>query len=172
MQHISKENSMRKMVCIKTDGFTLVELVITIAIIAILFSIATMEFRSWTVKTNIDKQTKELFGDISEARIRSQLRKQNHSILIESTSSYSFKSYSSENEPVSGGRKEFTKSLKYFFTSPAANTNIMFNTRGAIYSGFGNTIFIGPANSGAFDCIVIDEVRTNIGKTTNGNCVQ
>lgn len=156
----------------KSSGFTLVELIITIAIISILLSIATMDFRSWTVKTNIDKQTRELFVDINEARIRSQLRKQNHSIFIENTSSYSFKSYSSENESAAAGRKEFTKTVKYLIASPAANTNIMFNTRGAIYSGFGNTIYISPANSGAFDCIVIDEVRTNIGKTTNGNCVQ
>jgi len=169
---------MRKMVdrnCtlwLQYGGFSLVELLVVIAIIAIGLSIATLNFRSWTVKTNIDKQTKELFGDISEARLRSQYRKQYNSILIENSSTYSFKSYSTENEPAAAGRKVFTKTISYQITSPGSDTNIRFNTRGSLYTGIGTTIYFGPSGTGAFDCVVIDDVRTNMGKTTNGSCVQ
>jgi len=154
------------------SGFSLIELIIVIAIIAIALSMATMNFRAWSVKNHIEKQTRELFSDINEARIRSLYRKQNHSIRIVGANSYSFMNYSTENESTAAGRSVFTKSVLYQITSPAAGTNIMFNVRGALYTGVGSTIIIGPPNSGAFDCIVIDDVRTNMGKITNGTCVQ
>ena len=156
------------------NGFSLVELLIVIAIIGIGASIATLNFNQWIRKSNIEKETRELYSDLNEARLQSIYTKKQHGIVIETATRYVLKKYSSPNEAPAAGSIRQTKTTKNAMTKDdgtalAADTRILFNIRGFTSNAFGNTIRFNPINLAAFDCIIISEARTNLGKMGTGN---
>jgi len=54
-------------------GFSLMELMVVLAIFATLLSIATLDFNAMTKKAQIERQTRELFADLNQARTDSFL---------------------------------------------------------------------------------------------------
>jgi prepilin-type N-terminal cleavage/methylation domain-containing protein len=153
------------------SGFTLVELLIVIALIGIAAGIATINFSQLTKKTNIEKQTKELFSDLNDARLKSIYTKKRHSIVLQSNS-YVFKEYSSVNEDRSAGMPLLSKTVSNTMTTEnggsLANVIIEFDIRGFTYDF--NTIRMNPVNSGAaYDCVLISDARTNMGQMGSGN---
>jgi prepilin-type N-terminal cleavage/methylation domain-containing protein len=148
-------------------GFSLVEQIIVIAIIGIGLAAATLNFNQWMQKANIEKQTKELFTDLNEARLNSIYMKKRHSIVFQ-PNSYVFKEYSSLNEDrEDGGRVVASRNVANQMTkvtgSTIADRIIEFNIRGFTYDV--DTVRINPSYSGAaYDCIVISEARTNLGR--------
>lgn len=158
----------------KNKGFSLVELMIVIAIIGIGLGAATLNFSQWIKKTNIEKQTRELFGDLNEARLKSIYMKKRHSIVVY-TNSYVFKEYSSENENRFAGKTIYTKNTAYQMTtktgaSVADGPVVEFDIRGFTVVPSNNTFRINPVNSGAaFDCVIISDSRTNLGQMGSGN---
>jgi prepilin-type N-terminal cleavage/methylation domain-containing protein len=157
----------------KEKGFSLVELVVVIAIMGTLMTIATLNFNAWQKKTQIERQTREMFADINQARIDSFHRKLRHSIVMQ-PNSYTFRRYSSENESRSAGTTVQTKNVSYQITKESGSTFTdditEFDIRGFTND---NDIFrINPADSAAqVDCIVITTGRTNLGKMENESCV-
>lgn len=160
--------------CQGNRGFSLVELMIVVAIIGISAAIATLNFNQWTKKTNIEKQARELHADLNDARMQSVFLKKRHRIIMQPTS-YLFKRYSSENEASAAGQTLSNKTVSYQMTT-AAGGNIAdiffeFDTRG--FTSNLNTIRVNPASVGAaFDCVVISNTRTNLGRMEGANCVQ
>lgn len=161
-------------------GFTLLELIVVLAVMGILLSIAAINFSNWMRKAQIEKQTREFISDLNTARSESIFRKKRHSIVLNGAATgYTFRRYSSQDEDRStGGTDILTKTASYQFSkedgSSAASRTFLFDTRGfaATISDTG-TIRVNPVNSGAaFDCVVIATSRTNIGKMVGGSCVQ
>lgn len=156
------------------NGFSLVELIIVIAIIGIGASIATLSFNQWVRKSNIEKETRELLSDLNEARLQSVYTKKQHGIAFQTANSYVLKEYSSLNESSAGGLIKETKTTKYTMTKKdgtaiSANTLILFDTRGALSNTMGYTFRFNPIDVAAFDCVVISEARTDLGKMGTGN---
>ncbi|MGD0587051.1 MAG: prepilin-type N-terminal cleavage/methylation domain-containing protein, partial [Oryzomonas sp.] len=81
-----------------SHGFTMVEMLIVVAIMAVLLSLATMQYSSWQVKTSIATQTRELLADLSDARLGAIQTKGSRTVIL-SPSSAMFRSYTT-NEPV------------------------------------------------------------------------
>lgn len=156
-------------------GFTLVEVLVVMVMFGILSTIGTIAFNDWTKKYNIEKQTKELFSVINDARLRSIHSKKRHGIVLNPTQ-YVMRNYSSENENRLAGQTLLTKTVQYTLTKNSGGGTLagdlfVFDTRGFIDNGVGITILVNPANSGAAqDCIVLSEGRTNMGKLSNGVC--
>ena len=158
-------------------GFSLVELLITIAIMGIVMSISTISFNSWIRKSNIEKQTRELFSDITEARTNAFTQKIVYGIVFQPTS-YAMKTYSSEVEyksnsaAVANGVVVARKSLKYSLTKAGAdisNTPVVFDTTGFTNDLF--TIYVNPATEpAALNCVVLSASRVNMGKINGTNC--
>ncbi len=65
-------------------GFTLVELMVTMAVLGILASMAAPSFSAWLARVRITSQTNELMGDISYARSESATRGANVTICVSS----------------------------------------------------------------------------------------
>jgi prepilin-type N-terminal cleavage/methylation domain-containing protein len=154
-------------------GFSLVELIIVVGIIGILLSIATLNFNSWQQKAQIERQTRELYADLNQARIDSIHLKLRHSIVMQSKS-YTVKSYSSEDENRSSGTVMQTRNVSYQISrvtgSSATDGIIEFDIRG--FTDDWSTYAINPAGTAAqIDCIVISVARINLGKMENGSCV-
>lgn len=164
-------------------GFSLIELIITIAIMGIVTGIATLSFNSWQTKNNIESQTREIYADLADARTRALTQKKVHGIIFK-PKNYVMKSYSSEVEynypndaPVNNGEVIFTKTLKFGITKTNTSTvftdynaAILFDTTGFAStipstSTFGFTIVVNPVNvSSNLNCLVISAARVNMGK--------
>lgn len=162
-----------------TAGFSLLELVATIAIMAILMAISTLSFHSWQVKSNIEKQTRELFTDLSEARSNAFTQKKVFGIVFKPTG-YVMKTYSSDVEyssnaaAAANGVVVASKSLKYGLTMSGTNPDIsnihvVFDTSGFTNDKF--TIFVNPVTEpAALNCVVISASRVNMGQINGANC--
>ena len=162
-------------------GFSLIELLITITIMAIVISASTLSFNTWTRKSTIEKQTRELYTDLSEARSNAFTQKKVYGIVLQPTS-YAMKTYSSEVEytssaaAVAHGVVIANKSLKYSLKTKSGidmtDTPVVFDTTGFTTSGFlGITAFVGsPTEQAALNCVVVYKSRTNMGKINGTNC--
>lgn len=158
-------------------GFSLVELIVVMGIIGTILGIATLNFNNWMRKSQIERQTRELFTDLNTARTESIYRKMRHSLVFNTDGTgYIMKRYSSLNESTSAGTTINTKLTTYLITKrTGSNFNLsdktfMFDTRGMTNDW--NTVRSNPVDTGAsVDCIVISDARTNMGKMENGSCV-
>jgi len=148
-------------------GFALLELLVVLVIMGILMTIGTLDFNAWQKRSQIERQTRELFSDLNQARIDSVHRKLRHSIVMQ-PDSYTFRRYSSAGTAVQ------TRNVSYQITkesgASAADIVTEFDIRG--FTNDNNTFRINPVGTNAqVDCIVIAIGRTNLGKMEGGSCV-
>ena len=153
-------------------GFSLLELLIAIAIIGIMLSIATLSFNQWQVNYNIESQTRELYSDLIEARTTALQTKMPYSIVFQPRS-YVMTRYSSENEPVANGTVVKNRTLSHGLTKGTtgdiADSSVLFDTQGLTYNKF--TVVVNPLTaSPACNCLVIFDTRVNMGKINGTAC--
>lgn len=151
-------------------GFTLVELIVVIAIISTLLTIATLSFNSWIQKNRIESQVNSMVADFNALRVRAMTRKQRHSITLNATS-YVFRSYSSNDEDLfsggttlSDGAKHVGFQLKSNSTTLYNGTVLEINDRGLLVSTTTSIYLDSPNNSATIDCLAVHTARTNPGK--------
>jgi len=154
----------------KRNGFTLLELVVVIAIMGVLMSIATINFNLWQQKAQIEAQTRTLFANLNQARIDAMQHKQPRSVVLQAGGrSYQFQSYSSENQSRLSGVSTEAQTVNYPITEtsgPADNVTL-FDVRG--YTSDTGIFQITPMGTSALvDCIVVDSGQTKMGKNSNG----
>ena len=64
------------------DGFTLVELVVTIAVMAIIAMMAAPSFNNMLLKQNLDKSAQTLISTLGQARSQAALRRQEITVQL------------------------------------------------------------------------------------------
>ncbi len=155
-------------------GFSLVELIVVVGIFATLLTIATLDFNAWTKKAQVERQTRELFADLNQARTDSFFMKKRHKMVMQ-PKGYTFSRFSSLDESrTTGGTALATKALTYEMTkengTSIANRIFEFDIRG--FTNDWDTIRVNPSGTSAqVDCIVVHSGRTNLGKIENNDCV-
>lgn len=151
------------------SGFSLVELVVVIAIMGILLSIVALNFNQWLIKNRVEAQVRKMTTDFSELRVKAFTTKQRHSITVNRLS-YVFKSYSSANEDIAEGdiipsgtyTVEFP--LKKNASEDHDNTIFDIDSRGML-PNIGGTIYLDYINATpVVDCLTLNYVRINPGK--------
>lgn len=147
-------------------GFTLVEVIVTMAILAIIMSIATLEFQKNSVKTAIEGQTRVMMADLAKIRSEALFEKRRRAVKFTSTT---FSFYSSEVSTVSPVQ---VKTLSYPLVLTGVPDPLVFNGRGLMEGvDAGGAVCIEPAgNEGAIDSIVFNTTRLQIGKRNGTNC--
>ena len=151
-------------------GFSLTELVVVIALIAIMLAMVSLNFSDWTKKYQIEQKTNELTAELNNLRLSAVTTKMPHAAIID-TSSYVFKRYSSDADD--GGAVSSTvlsKTTSYSIRKYSGGSlvapsglNVSFDIGG--YSSSGATLMIGPDNNSAsFNCVVISTGRVKKGK--------
>jgi prepilin-type N-terminal cleavage/methylation domain-containing protein len=160
-------------------GFSLIEMLVVMTIMAILTTIGTLSFNQWSKKASIESQTRTLLSDLNSARLEAVTGKRRRGVVLD-PGSYSLKSYSSADEKITTGGTVFsTTNLKYqieTLTGVFSGNHIAFDSRGFVENAYNPTIRAVPSYSGAaFDCIVVSVARNNIGKVEkvsgNDKCV-
>ncbi len=157
------------------SGFSLVELVVIIAIMGILMTIATLNFNQWMVKNSVEAQVRQMASDFSQLRVKAFTLKQRHSITV-NRDSYVFKSYSSENENeflgtvLTSGTKMVQFPLKKASGAYYGGEVYEMDVRGMSSDKY--TIFLEHSNSAspALDCLTLHTLRINPGKKNGSNC--
>lgn len=157
-----------------TAGFTLVEILVVVGILAILLSLGTLQTRGWLEKGAIEKQTMFIYGELMGVRQSAMNFKRPRTVVIKRDS---FQVYSTANTAVAAVANNRLKYPLMQVSSyvDAAGVPITFDERG--FNSNENTFCVVPSgdttvvNSGAYDTLVISALRIKMGKRTGGNCV-
>jgi prepilin-type N-terminal cleavage/methylation domain-containing protein len=159
-------------------GFSIIELVVVLAIIAVLLSVATLDFSSMNRKYQIEKEARELYSAITKARLSSMQNKQYGALLL-GPKEYVFIAYTSPDYPagVTGSKTLDRVNVPYEIKKLNTTTGvpgvldenidkIAFDIQG--FTNNNMTLVVTPTlYSGGNDCIIVHTARTNIGGMTN-----
>ena len=151
-------------------GLTLIELMITIAIIGILLSIGTMQFNRYATKSQVESQVNSLYADLQRARTEALYQKRNRYVRVQSTT---FSVHSSALSAASGASALFTHAYKHQFASNLGiPATFMFDTHGLL-SGTNNSICVEPGNNtGYIDSLIVYTTRIQMGKNNGTTCAE
>lgn len=145
------------------NGFSLVELIITIALISIMLGLATFQFTQFSRKSQVENQTRKFYGDLMELRSQAMFEKRNRGVKL-STSTYSI--YSSEVMTVAPEQVITLKAPIKWNNS----ADIIFDTRGMLKDEpvDAGSICVVEKNDAPVDSIVVSMTRIKLGKLKEG----
>lgn len=147
----------------KQNGFSLVELITVMSIIGILLAIGTLGFNSMQRKYGIDNQTRSLYTDLMDLRMKSMYKKKSHFVTL-SAGSFVYYSSGSRAEPTG---EVLRKSLAYPVTWNGNGDLIEFDSQGLTTDQ--RSICVNPNETVAnIDSIVVSMARINMGKRKAG----
>lgn len=137
-------------------GMTLIELLVTITVIAIISAIAVPSFNKWLRRYQIESDTKTIYGFIQEARARAFSQKVDLSVDVAGTVT-ALKD--------TGGAVLTSVNTKTSYK----NSTITVSKRGVISSG---TSVLPGTVSGLkpqYNCISVSDLRARMGYTSDGS---
>jgi prepilin-type N-terminal cleavage/methylation domain-containing protein len=166
------------------SGFTLVELMIVVAIIGIIVAIATMNFTQWNDKYTVESYTKEIHSILMKARndaanTNTQVRVTLAANLVtthQDDDGDGIIEATDGNGIIDAGEPTTTKPYPRFAMNSSVGAlprTIAFDRRGLTVNT--QTISItgySPNASPGVDCIAVANTRINMGVMTGGACVQ
>jgi prepilin-type N-terminal cleavage/methylation domain-containing protein len=153
-------------------GFTLSELVVVVAIIGLLLSMAGMSFRTWYDKYKAESQIRMLHADLMQARVSAMQKNKEYFVVING-SNYQVVEDANENGANDDPALE-QKTMRYPATS---SVTVIMDTKGLIStttSSLVNHVDI-KFNTGSatpeYNCIQLYATRINLGRLDGSNCV-
>lgn len=161
-------------------GFTLVEILITIAILGILVVIAVSDFRGLNEKYKVEAETKQLYADLMDARGRAMQRNRMFFVRFSGISGTGYATYEDTNTPPDGNGiwdntadamiASVTVAHTITTALPGGVSTFEFNRNG-IASVTGDIRF---SSTGIpdYDCITIRPTRIKMGQYNGGVCVE
>lgn len=161
----------------ESKGFTLLELVVTVAIIALLLSIATLLYSQLNMKYQVESTIKEIYGTMIKMRNDAALSNTPHLVLFNANQVLAGRDADDngaiDGAPISTINTGFTVNCGIPPAIAAcAGFTVTFNRRG-IPNNLQTVSLAIPANvPSSLNCISIAVTRINIGRFEGGNCVQ
>ncbi len=155
----------------ENTGFTLVELMVVLFIMAFMMTLGIPAYGRWKSKHDVESQTYAVLGDLEYARFKAYSEKTDCRVWWGETNP--FNSYRIQTDANGDGDYDDTgdtntfKSVRRPVTSDGPS-GINCNGRGFCEPG----ILRIASNTGAgIDCISITQTRIIVGKWSGGNCV-
>lgn len=158
-------------------GFTIFELLVSIAIIAVLSGIALLSYNGFRERYNIESQTKEMYIDLMNARVRAMQRNRVHFFVLETFVGSTRYTIYEDTHPGPDGDGAQTANdtvwVQKTQNSPydiklSAGTQIIIEANGLISSGK-CSVYANKSTASEYDCLSILPTRINMGKW-NGTC--
>jgi prepilin-type N-terminal cleavage/methylation domain-containing protein len=159
----------------RQSGLTLIEVLVVVAILGILLAIGTIDFRTWAIRYNVERQIKELQSDLMTARVQAKNRNRAHFVVLGSNQ-YVITDDTDDNgsndatDTVLVSRVGVRNAMQW---SNAGETQFVFSKRGlSEFAGADKTICVFSTAGPSYDCLVITPSRINAGKIINqaGGC--
>jgi len=157
-------------------GFTLVEILITVAILGILLVIAVGNFGGINEKYKVEAETKQLYADLMDARGRAMQRNRWFFVRMTSTG---YKTYE-DSSPAPDGNGPPLDNADALVTSITVRHAISTNLAGGNDFGFNRngiandngTIRLVSTAQPDYDCITLRPTRIKMGQYIGGVCVE
>lgn len=146
----------------KRNGFTLVELIVVMAIMTTLLTIGVLNFNTYMHKSNIESQTRMLYSDILKVRSQALFEKRDKVATFSSTVFLGYSSNLASGSPTV--RRDFKSSVT------ATEGQVTFDSRGmaAFVDPVAVAICVNEGSEAAVDSIVINPSRVLMGKKNAG----
>ncbi len=150
-----------------SKGFSVIELIIVIGIMAIITTIAIPEFTKWKTKYSIESDVKSIENFIQQVRMKAFTEKINLKI-VSGTGSICFKCSSSDTDCISKYGTANISCLKlenqFFIPNITVSKRGTLNNTNIRYTGS----YTGEIN---FDCVAVKNIRIKIGKWNGSKCI-
>ena len=162
-------------------GFTLVEILIALAILGILLVMSVSTFQGMNEKYRVEAETKQLYADLMEARGRAVQRNRVHFVRL-SVGGNVYATYDDTNTPPDGNGafdNAVDSQIANAVMTHAVATNLPvaggvasfeFNRNGIASSA--GYIRLSSTAQADYDCITIVPTRIKMGQFNGGNCVE
>jgi prepilin-type N-terminal cleavage/methylation domain-containing protein len=156
-------------------GFTLVEIMIALAIVGIVVMLATSTFQGMMEKYRVEGETKQMFADLMDARGRAMQRNRSFFVQINAND---YKTYEDTTPAPDGdGLLDNTTdtlvagvTVRHTIIPTAGLSGFRFNRNG-IASATG-TIRLSSTALPDYDCITMNATRIKMGQYIGTNCVE
>jgi prepilin-type N-terminal cleavage/methylation domain-containing protein len=147
----------------KANGYTVIELVITMALMAILSTVGWMQYSRSVTKGTVETETRQLMSDLLKARSDALYQRRPRSVVI-AGSGLQYSIYSSV---VTSVKPLSLVSVKYPFVASGV-TPLTFDEQGTLMNDPSNTgscvCVSAGSNDSAVDSLVLTKLRMQIGK--------
>jgi prepilin-type N-terminal cleavage/methylation domain-containing protein len=150
---------------VKEQGFTLVEMLIVMALIGILLSFATLQFNQYVLKNSIESQTRTMFTDLMNARSQAFMQRTTRTVNITAS-----QMTITDASGTTVNRTNFKNSVKMIVT-----TGFTFSGQGIAKDAAGTdtdrAVCVDLAgNSAAVDSVILGATMIQMGKLNGGSC--
>lgn len=153
------------------SGFTLVEILIVVALMAILLAGAMILYRQWNDKYRVESEIREIHSILMKAR--NDAANSNTRINVSLATNQVSVHHDTNGDGVVDPGEAFSTNTYPSFNLNFAVSPIVFDRRGLTTNI--QTISItgyAPNASPGVDCVVLAPTRINIGLMTGGACVE
>lgn len=158
-------------------GVTLVELLIVVSIIGILAVALGFSYEGWMGNYRIESVTKDMFGDLMDAKMRALTTARVHFINLEATG---YSVYDDTNPGPDGNgtletdtdsrmlQKTLPNDYRLIADAGEFPRTLTLNTRGSVSPSI--SVWIDHDKNPDYDCISINQTRIHMGKMSGGSC--
>jgi len=155
------------------NGFTLVEILVVVAVIGIMLSIASMDFVGFVRKGAVERQTKELYADLMATRTGAVTQQSSKRVIIKPTTFTFISSALGSSISTQRSTRTLVKNITWSGKAPGdTEKQIIFDERGTFNIDVSNgntTICVEPSvESAQYDSIVVYSTRIHLGKVAFG----
>jgi len=163
-------------------GFTLIEMLIVIGVMAILIGIGALSYTNMQQRYNVERQVKQMYTELMNARLRAVQRDRMHFVTFPTLTSTSYSVY--EDGPPPDGDGLFTTATDSLVSqnvllasysavlSNASLTLVQFTSKGLLSASTPTGyIRITPTAGGEYDCVFIDQIKTGMGQWNGVQCI-
>ncbi len=162
-----------------TNGFTLVEIIVTVAILGILLGIAGVSARGWLIRYQVESQTRQVYADLMNARVSAMQRNRAFFVTVGANQyaiyedSYTPPDGNGNLDTGAGQDRLVTQKTAQYTLVPSPTAIFNFTANGLASSATATVVDIycqSTANP-ASDCIEVSLTRVLIGKWNGSTCI-